>query len=390
VYYSFTASPDTSSPVIITTPLGNTPRSAWPVSVTANVIDNIGIDSVWVKWYKNTPSTLKEFKLLPVGANNYSAAFNSTQADVNVNDSIYYKIFAQDAGSNHLKDSTALYSFKIISQVNACIGTGTTSSNYPFTTYWEDGRTDILFTAAELTGAGGAAGNILSIAFDVISVGGPQMDGFNIKLQNTTATSISAFTNSGWTVCFNGSYSIANTGLQTITLTTPYLWNGTSNLLLEVCYNNAAWTAYSPVNSTPATGMMVGYSTDLPAGDGCTAAWTATSLAYRANVCMTINTNLIGIGNNTTILPGSYSLFQNYPNPFNPVTQIKYDLPKQGFVTLKIYDVLGREISRLVNEVKSPGSYMVDFDGTNLASGVYFYKLEVNNYTNIKKMMLIK
>jgi hypothetical protein len=216
------------------------------------------------------------------------------------------------------------------------------------------------------------------------------MDGFNVKFQNTTATSISAFTNSGWTTAYSGSYAVSATGWQTITLQTPYQWNGTSNLLLEVCYNNAAWTSYSPVNATSATGMMVGYSTDLPAGDGCTAAWTATSLAYRCNVCMTISTGILGIGNNLGVIPGTYSLSQNYPNPFNPVTQIKYDIPKQGFVSLTVYDVLGREVSKLVNEVKTPGSYKVDFDGTNFASGIYFFKLQSENFVDTKKMILIK
>ena len=135
--------------------------------------------------------------------------------------------------------------------------------------------------------------------------------------------------------------------------------------------------------------MMVGYETDLPSGDGCTAAWTATALTYRCNTCFTI-TPINGVGNNSSLIPGTYSLSQNYPNPFNPVTQIKFDIPKQGFVTMKIFDILGREVSKLVNEVKTPGSYIVDFDGSNLSSGVYFYKLEVNNFSDIKKMVLIK
>jgi hypothetical protein len=89
-------------------------------------------------------------------------------------------------------------------------------------------------------------------------------------------------------------------------------------------------------------------------------------------------------------LPKEYSLSQNYPNPFNPVTKINFNVPKQGFVTLKVYDVLGREVSTLVNEVQEPGSYSVDFNGASLTSGVYFYRLESNGYTDIKKMSLIK
>lgn len=97
---------------------------------------------------------------------------------------------------------------------------------------------------------------------------------------------------------------------------------------------------------------------------------------------------ITGIGNNE--IPASYKLNQNYPNPFNPVTKISFALPKQGFVTLKVYDILGKEVATLVNEVKNQGSYSVDFNASNFSSGVYFYKLETNGFSDIKKMMLIK
>jgi hypothetical protein len=89
-------------------------------------------------------------------------------------------------------------------------------------------------------------------------------------------------------------------------------------------------------------------------------------------------------------IPVKYDLLQNYPNPFNPLTQIRYDIPNQMFVSLKVFDVLGREVGVLVNEIRQPGSYLVDFDGTNLSSGIYFYKIEAGEFTSIKKMMLIK
>ncbi|TRZ64446.1 T9SS C-terminal target domain-containing protein, partial [bacterium] len=89
-------------------------------------------------------------------------------------------------------------------------------------------------------------------------------------------------------------------------------------------------------------------------------------------------------------IPNKYSLAQNYPNPFNPVTKINYALPKQGFVTLKVFDILGREVKTLVNEMKSAGSYSVEFNGNELASGVYFYRLESNKFTDVKRMLLIK
>jgi len=88
--------------------------------------------------------------------------------------------------------------------------------------------------------------------------------------------------------------------------------------------------------------------------------------------------------------PVNYTLFQNYPNPFNPSTKIKYSIPKISFVTLKIFDILGREITTLVNEEKPAGNFEVEFDGAELSSGIYFYKLQTGNYSEVKKMILIK
>ncbi|HMN49459.1 MAG TPA: glycoside hydrolase family 3 C-terminal domain-containing protein [Ignavibacteriaceae bacterium] len=89
-------------------------------------------------------------------------------------------------------------------------------------------------------------------------------------------------------------------------------------------------------------------------------------------------------------LPLQFSLSQNYPNPFNPSTTISYQLPKNGFVTLKIYDVLGREVSTLVNEYKSAGNYTLNFDASNLSSGVYIYTICSADNVLSKKMILMK
>jgi hypothetical protein len=86
----------------------------------------------------------------------------------------------------------------------------------------------------------------------------------------------------------------------------------------------------------------------------------------------------------------SYKLFQNYPNPFNPVTVINYQIHDPGFVSLKVYNIIGQEVVTLVNEVKNTGSYQVSFDGTKLNSGIYFYTLTAGNKTITKKMALIK
>ena len=89
-------------------------------------------------------------------------------------------------------------------------------------------------------------------------------------------------------------------------------------------------------------------------------------------------------------LPTEYSLEQNYPNPFNNSTVIKYSIPQEGLITLKIYNLLGEEVATLVNDTKQTGNYEVSFDATGLTSGVYFYRLQAGNYTETKKMVLMK
>jgi hypothetical protein len=85
-----------------------------------------------------------------------------------------------------------------------------------------------------------------------------------------------------------------------------------------------------------------------------------------------------------------FSLEQNYPNPFNPSTSIKFSIPTSEFVTLKVYDVLGNEMATLVNEQKAPGTYEVRFEAGDLASGVYVYRLQAGNFTQTRKLMLMK
>ncbi len=102
------------------------------------------------------------------------------------------------------------------------------------------------------------------------------------------------------------------------------------------------------------------------------------------------NSTITGVGEKSKSIPKLYDLSQNYPNPFNPATTINYSIPQTNFVTLKIYDILGREISTLVNQEKLPGNYEVKFDGSKLASGVYFYRLQAGSFSDTKKLLLLK
>lgn len=92
----------------------------------------------------------------------------------------------------------------------------------------------------------------------------------------------------------------------------------------------------------------------------------------------------------TGVIPAKFNLYQNYPNPFNPMTIITYDVPKRSFVSLKVFDVLGREVAVLINGVKDAGNYDVTFDASKLSSGIYFYKFESEGYNKVLKMSVIK
>jgi hypothetical protein len=131
---------------------------------------------------------------------------------------------------------------------------------------------------------------------------------------------------------------------------------------------------------------------------GETGAYTITLLGCVLNGILYGDTTLIGLHPLSEKIPNSFSLSQNYPNPFNPSTKIKFDIPlsrgvSEGrgvLVRLTIYDILGREIETLVNEQIKSGTYEVEWDGFAFASGVYFYKLITESYTETRKMVLVK
>ncbi len=146
--------------------------------------------------------------------------------------------------------------------------------------------------------------------------------------------------------------------------------------------------------STNSGGSWTNISPNTQAGPGCAysiAVYGQYLLAGNGNGAWRIPLSQLVTGiKNTDKIPMGFELRQNYPNPFNPTTIINYSIPRSSMVTIKVYDVLGREVSTLVNEQKMPGNYKVTFNAGNLASGVYFYQLRASDYTAIKKMLLLK
>jgi hypothetical protein len=147
----------------------------------------------------------------------------------------------------------------------------------------------------------------------------------------------------------------------------------------------AAGTAYtqSVLTLDPGTSMGVLTGTDL-----CVNIRNGTGILYGGG---TLCGGLVSVEPVTgTEIPREFALMQNYPNPFNPVTNIGLRIAELGFVSVRIYDISGKEVAILVNEELSPGVYNVEFDGSNLASGTYFYRMETNSFSDVKKMILVK
>ena len=199
----------------------------------------------------------------------------------------------------------------------------------------------------------------------------------------------------GYKVTTNGGSSFSNVELDTAigtVFTSVYFIDANTGFLTSFNMVNNNGKAYKTTNSgltwgtqlstasipllsvlflSPSTGYIAGYG--LPQ-----------ALLYK-----TI-TGGVSVQNISTEIPPSYFLGQNYPNPFNPRTVISFQLPVDSKVVIKVYDIMGREMETLVNERLQPGTYETTFNGSNYTSGVYFYKLSTGDFTDTKRMILLK
>jgi len=178
--------------------------------------------------------------------------------------------------------------------------------------------------------------------------------------------------------------------------------SGTYNVLVNVSAPNTGGKIILSLNGT-----TIGSILDVPATGG----WQNWQYITIPNIWLPQGTNslqvrlffgnfnlsyikfdllAVDVENEDENLPAEFSLNQNYPNPFNPLTHISWQSPASGWQTLKIYNVLGNEIATLVDEYRNSGYYELEFDATNLPSGIYFYKLKTGNYTDTKKLILLK
>lgn len=370
-YHSFMAAIDTQNPVIGHTPVGAIPLINWPAMVSATVTDNIGVDSVYVKWRKNS-GPVNTFTLANTGGDNYEGTFNSTQPEVNITDTIFYRVFAIDNSSNSNLDSTSQHAITFLNKFFI--------EPFPSTTFNTGHWATI--TAVQIIDASGVSTG----TFPHPVPSAP----FFLSVKNTTALLESQTID----------LSSFNTAVMIMHESEHDLEIG-ERVHLEYFASNSTWQSLNIFNGTdngfgtfepfdsvtftlPANALHAGFKFRYR-GEGLE----STDEWYFDDICI-IGDVQTGNISNTGSIPEKYSLSQNYPNPFNPTTKISFDIPNQSHVSIKIYDVTGREISKLINQQFNPGSYTVDFNGSNLASGVYFYRLEAAGFVQTKRMMLIK
>jgi hypothetical protein len=208
------------------------------------------------------------------------------------------------------------------------------------------------------------------------------LDSFNNKWICTDFGGLCKFnsTSNNWTV-----YNTTNSGIPSdFVMTIKNTQNNIKLISVEneglTIFNDITWQIFNTSNSPIPSNTISRIETDK-----FNNVWIST-----ANGLAIYNSNgIIGIENEITMLPDGYKIYQNYPNPFNPVTTIKYELPKEGMITFKIYDILGKEIYS-INEFRKAGIHEIKFDGSNFASGVYFYRIETGSFIDTKKMVLVK
>jgi hypothetical protein len=185
-------------------------------------------------------------------------------------------------------------------------------------------------------------------------------------------------TNSG-----NNWYKLTQASVLSFTRITglEYLMGDSLGRVFHVNANNPStlWDKYIGLPNTPIRALCSGTNYVFAGSTG------SYQKIWRAPVSYVIAVKQI-----SSEIPGKYTLEQNYPDPFNPSTTIHYTIPTKGLVTLKVYDALGRVVTTLVNETQTPGAYAVKWNASNNPSGVYFYRIETNNFTDTKRMVLIK
>ena len=198
----------------------------------------------------------------------------------------------------------------------------------------------------------------------------------------------SEFSYSGRPTTFSGYYKFTSVSSDSLEITIALFKNGNAigGGVFHTSTNANSYTQFnisliyvsSDTPDSAGIGIFIGPSVGLHSG----------STFYIDDLSFTGGAT--AVNENTNQTPISFELNQNYPNPFNPTTTIEYQIPKQSHVTLMVFDILGNQVSDLVNKNEPAGKYSVNFNASKLSSGIYFYRIDAGNYVQTKKLMVLK
>jgi len=198
----------------------------------------------------------------------------------------------------------------------------------------------------------------------------------------------SEFSYSGRPTNFSGYYKFTSVNSDTLDIAVALFKNG-NTIGGGIFHTHTSANSYNQFNIS-----LIYVSSDTPDSAGIGIFIGPTVGAHSGSTFYIDDLSFSGgataVNENPAHVPDKFRLMQNYPNPFNPSTNISYQLPKSSFVTLKVYDILGNEITTLVNEEKSPGTYSINFNASNLPSGIYFYIIQAGSFHQVNKMILLK
>ncbi len=394
-YFSYQVGQDQIGPTIIHSQLGSQSITSWPPTISARVADLSGISSVRVEYSRNGLAQTP-FNLI-LSDTVYADTLHLGRAQVNPGDSIAYRIVATD---NARQANTSAYppsgfiGFTVKNYSNLDLTFESTSEGFTGTNDWQWGVPVIPSPAPH--GGTKCWGTILNGNYTV----GP-------RLSSLTTPTFAVFSNrasfSFWhwyeiQSRFDGANVKVSVNAGPFQLVQPVdsfpqgaIYSGFGNPLGgQPGYSNVGGTAWSKatfdLTGIASEGNTVAIRFDFGSDN---------SIQYRGWYIDDFTSN--GFGTQIPVgvepangIPTRFVLSQNYPNPFNPSTAISYELAAPSHVTLKIFDVLGREVATLVNEVKPTGKFEAVWDARNVASGLYIYRLEAGSFRDVKKMVLLK
>jgi ligand-binding sensor domain-containing protein len=208
-----------------------------------------------------------------------------------------------------------------------------------------------------------------------------KFDSNNIVWIGTYGGGLAKFDGLNWTVFNHLNSPLPSSYVTSLLIKENIIGIGTGNKGIAFLKNNNKWEIFNDSNS-----VLPSNTVNTIASDKLGNTWIGTN----NGVAIYNETGIVNIKNIYQLQAQDFELLQNYPNPFNPTTKIKFAIPKSGNVRLKVFDQLGREVRTLVNGELTAGSYEYEFDGSGLASGVYFYRIETGSFVETKKMLLIK